>query len=213
MRAASERGAELACRISGPGAAANAAQSTSLRTSATVCDEPSGNPAYDGTPVLAGTPGTISNCKCDLAIASTSVVTASTESGSPATNRTTSTPARASAPRILATSAGSPRGGRTSGTTGSSGLTVSSVISGSGDDSVGGSGSRVPTSASTSAGTSGSVNTNSAPARTSRGRLGSRPGSPGPAPTNTTRPGLAFRPRVIPTSFPSTPGRPVRTAR
>ncbi len=45
VRAASARCDAVACRISGPGAAASASQSTSPRTSATVCDEPSGSPA------------------------------------------------------------------------------------------------------------------------------------------------------------------------
>src|SRR3984893_16819370 len=69
VRAASATCDEVACKISGPGAAASAPQSTSPRTSATVCDEPSGNPAYAGTPMLAGRPGTISKCNCVLAIA------------------------------------------------------------------------------------------------------------------------------------------------
>src|SRR5271170_5499123 len=46
VRAASATCDEVACKISGPGAAAKAAQSTcGSRTSATVCDEPSCNPA------------------------------------------------------------------------------------------------------------------------------------------------------------------------
>ena len=83
----------MACRISGPGAAASAAQSTSsARTSATVCDEPSGRPAYVGTAVDAGRPGTISKITPALATALTSASTESTDSGSPATSRTTSEP-------------------------------------------------------------------------------------------------------------------------
>ena len=46
VRAASARCDAVACRISGPGAAASASQSTcGSRTSATVCEEPSGSPA------------------------------------------------------------------------------------------------------------------------------------------------------------------------
>src|SRR5271154_5531117 len=46
VRAAPAAGEEVACKISGPGPAAKAPQSTfGSRTSATVCDEPSGSPA------------------------------------------------------------------------------------------------------------------------------------------------------------------------
>src|SRR5271156_1507620 len=46
VRAASATCEDVACRISGPGPAARAPQSTfGSRTSATVCDEPSGSPA------------------------------------------------------------------------------------------------------------------------------------------------------------------------
>ena len=46
VRAASATCDEVACKISGPGAAAKARPiHMSPRTSATVCDEPSGNPA------------------------------------------------------------------------------------------------------------------------------------------------------------------------
>src|SRR6478735_1225930 len=106
VRAASGRCDAVASRIRGPGAAASAAQSTSPRTSATVCDEPSGSPAYVGTAVVGGRPGTISNCPCARASAVTSVITASSDNGSPATRRTTSTPERASLASTLATSAG-----------------------------------------------------------------------------------------------------------
>src|SRR6185312_3983666 len=115
VRAASGRRDAVACRISGPGAAASAAQSTSPRTSATVCADPRGSPAYVGTAVVSGRPGTISKFRWVLATAFTSVITASTDSGSPATSRTTSTPARASAASVLATSAGPPSAGRMSG--------------------------------------------------------------------------------------------------
>src|SRR5262245_24120017 len=115
VRAASGRWEAVACRISGPGAAASAAQSTSPRTSATVCADPRGSPAYVGTAVVSGRPGTISKFRWVLARAFTSVITASTDSGSPATSLTTSTPVRASAASVLATSAGSPNAGRMSG--------------------------------------------------------------------------------------------------
>src|SRR5581483_1601723 len=136
-------------------------------------------------------------------------MTESTDSGSPATSRTTSAPPRASAASVLATSPGSPSAGRMSGTAGNSGLTVSSVMPGSGELSCGGSGRLVPTSASTSAGTSGSVNTSSAQASTLRARPVNRPGSPGPEPTNTTRPGFVLRPRVIPIRSHQLPGAQV----
>src|SRR5271167_4172269 len=211
VRAASARCSAVACRISGPGAAANAAQSTSPRTSATVCDEPSGNPAYAGTPMLAGRPGTISKCNCVLAIAFTSVITASTDSGSPATSRTTSVPVRASATSVLATSAGSPKAGRMSGPTDTTAAGCSSVpvptvssLAPPTDDAAGSAGAgpdtggrSLPINASTNSGTSGSMNTREALASTEAARVVSRAGSPGPEPTNMMRPGLGLRPRVV----------------
>src|SRR5258705_9652824 len=215
VRAASGRCDAVACKINGPGAAASAAQSTSPRTSATVCADPSGSPAYVGTAVVSGRPGTISKFRGVFASAVTSVITASTDSGSPPTSRTTSTPVRASAASVLATSAGSPSAGRMSGppaiagaapaatskvragslsaasTSVSAGLLASA---GSGPD---GGGSSEPARASTASGTSGSVNTRAALASTARARVVSRPGSPGPAPTNVMRPGFVLRPRVV----------------
>ena len=55
-------------------------------------------------------------------------------------------------------------------------------------------GSSAPISLSTASPTSGSVNTQAALASTVRARVVSRPGSPGPDPTNEIRPGLALRP-------------------
>src|SRR5882757_6046684 len=165
VRAASGRCVAVACRIRGPGAAARAPQSTSPRTSATVCDEPSGSPAYVGTAVVAGRPGTISKRVWVRDTAFTSVVTESTDSGSPATRRTTSMPLRASLTRTLATSAGSPSAGRTStplAKTGAVSGASTSVASSAGlaaSTGPDGGGSSVPTRASTASGTSGSVNT------------------------------------------------------
>ena len=59
-------------------------------------------------------------------------------------------------------------------------------------------GSAVPTTFRTASGTSGSVNTHVALLNTVRARVVSRPGSPGPEPTNVMRPGLSFRPRPLP---------------
>src|SRR3954464_3778302 len=200
--AASARCDAVACRISGPGAAASAAQSTSPRTSASVCVDPSGRPAYEGTAVVAGRPGTISNVRCERDSAFTSVITESTDRGSPATSRTTSTPVRDSVARVLATSAGSPSAGRMSGSPGmvavvavspSPSLSVAG-LAGSGPD---GGGSSDPHRASTASGTSGSVKISAALASTVRARVVSRPGSPGPEPTNVMRPGLCLRPRVV----------------
>src|SRR3954465_3710220 len=169
VRAASGRCDAVACRISGPGAAASADQSTSPRTSATVCAEPSGSPAYVGTAVVSGRPGTISKFRWVFASAFTSVITASTDSGSPATSRTTSTPVRASVASVLATSAGSPSAGRMSGPPGTAGPSAtgasgsasscSGACAGSGPD---GGGSSQPARASTASGTSGSVKTSAA---------------------------------------------------
>ena len=60
-----------------------------------------------------------------------------------------------------------------------------------------GGGSSEPTRASTASGTSGSVKTSAALANTVRARVVSRPGSPGPEPTNVMRPGLPLRPRKL----------------
>lgn len=82
----------------------------------------------------------------------------------------------------------------------------------------------LPISATTGSGTSGSVNTSAALASTAAARVVSKPGSPGPEPTKTMRPGLGLRPRVMivtPSHFfmranaalpTSAPGRPARTA-
>src|SRR5271156_4200080 len=212
VRAASATCEDVACRISGPGPAASAPQSTcGSRTSATVCDEPSGSPAYVGTAQLAARPGTISKCRWVRATAFTSVITASTDSGSPATSRTTSVPVRASATSVLATSAGSPSAGRMSGPTDTTAAGCSFVAApadpvvfppsdctlgsaGAGPDT---GGKSLPISASTGSGTSGSMKTRGAFASTVAARVVSRAGSPGPEPTNMMRPGLGLRPRVV----------------
>ena len=66
-------------------------------------------------------------------------------------------------------------------------------------------GSSEPTIASTCSGTSGSVNTSAALASTVRARVVSRPGSPGPDPTNRMRPGFALRPRMLICITPALP--------
>ena len=63
-------------------------------------------------------------------------------------------------------------------------------------------GNSVPTMLSTCSGTSGSVNTSAAFASTARARVVSRPGSPGPDPTNRMRPGFGLRPRMLICSLP-----------
>src|SRR5271166_3345939 len=146
-------------------------------------------------------------CRWLRATAFTSVMTASTVSGSPATSRTTSAPVRASAMSVLATSAGSPSAGRTSGppdiTAGADGPASPSLPpsalaatgpAGAGPDTGGRS---LPISASTGSGTSGSVNTRAALASTEAAFVVNSPGSPGPEPTNVMRPGLGLRPRVV----------------
>lgn len=204
VRAASARCDDVACRISGPGAAASASQSTSPRTSATVCEEPSGSPAYVGTALVGASPGTISMCRWLRAMALTSVMTASTVSGSPATRRTTSTPVRASWVRVLATSAGSPSAGRMSGppeiTAGcvwpwSAPSPLEAAGSAGAGPETGG--RSLPISASTGSGTSGSVNTRAAFVSTVAARVVNSPGSPGPEPTYVMRPGVGLRPRVV----------------
>src|SRR4051794_25332564 len=168
--AASARCADDACSTSGPGAAASAAQSTSPRTSTSVCVPPSATPAYAGTAAAGETPGMTSNTALVRATAWTSATTAGVVSGSPAISRSTSRPALASVVRSLATSVASPTAGRTSA--------PSAAM------------------ASTACGTSGSVTTTSALASSSWARTVSRPASPGPEPTNATRP-VVFRAGVI----------------
>src|SRR5690625_2205022 len=142
-------------------------------------------------------------------------MTASTDSGSPETSRTTSAPERASAVRVLATSAGSPSAGRMSGPPGTAASALSAPSAPSAPASpasalpalsalaaLGGTGPAiggrsVPTSVSTASGTSGSMNTSAALVSAVRARVVSRPGSPGPEPTNTMRPGLGFCPRAL----------------
>src|SRR5579875_2098876 len=130
-------------------------------------------------------------------------MTASTDSGSPATSRTTSVPERASAVNVLATSAGSPSAGRMSGptdtTAAGAAVSATSVASpaapaGAGPET---GGKSVPIRASTCSGTSGSVNTRAALASTAAARVVSSPGSPGPDPTNVMWPGRGLRPRVV----------------
>src|SRR3978361_1324729 len=121
-------------------------------------------------------------------------MTASTDSGSPATSRTTSTPERASAVSVLATSAGSPSAGRMSGplvtTAGwaspfEDAVDTPSALTGAGSAGAGPDtgGRSLPINASTGSGTSGSVKTSAALASTLAARVVSRPGSPGPQPT------------------------------
>ena len=145
---------------------------------------------------MAGSPGTISNVRFDRDTALTSVITASTDIGSPATRRTTSAPVLASATRVLATSAGSPSAGRTSGPTETTGGAVWSSPGAAGRWGAGpaAGGRSVPTSLSTASGTSGSVKTQAALASTALARVVSNPGSPGPDPTNVILPGLTLRP-------------------
>ncbi|SHW82454.1 Uncharacterised protein [Mycobacteroides abscessus subsp. abscessus] len=165
-----------------------------------------------GTAVDDGRPGTSSKCAAVLARAFTSVMTESTDSGSPATSRTTSTPVFASAMSSFATSVGSPSAGRTSTPCGNVivgpvGATIepaaaSSVLASAAGSASAGcgpdvGGRSVPISASTASGTSGSVKTNAACAKTFRARVVNRPGSPGPEPTKVMRPGLCLRTRVV----------------
>src|SRR6185437_9707798 len=147
-------------------------------------------------------------CRWLRATVFTSVITESTERGSPETSRTTSTPVRASATSVLATSTGSPSAGRTSGPTDTTAATCSLVSAPASvrlSDGAAGSagagpetgGKSLPISACTGSGTSGSMNTRGALASTVAARVVSRAGSPGPEPTNRMRPGLGLRPRVV----------------
>ena len=120
-----------------------------------------------------GQAGQISKTNWVRATALTSASTESTDSGSPATSRTTSVPRRASWARMRATSAGSPSAGRMSGpsvTTGGASSSTGCTPSGSWPPSLcatgtgagagpDAGGSSEPTIASTCSGTSGSVNT------------------------------------------------------
>ncbi|CNI39086.1 Uncharacterised protein [Mycobacterium tuberculosis] len=137
-------------------------------------------------------------------------MTASKVSGSPATSRTTSTPVLASVVIVLATSAGSPSAGRMSAPPGTmdpvawalsaSGLSpAASALVGAGSAGTGPEtgGRSLPISASTGSGTSGSVNTRAAFAKTAAARVVNSPGSPGPEPTKMMWPGLGLRPRVV----------------
>src|SRR5690606_35912369 len=117
-----------------------------------------------GTAVPTATPGTTSKGTLVRVTASASFTTASVVNGSPATSRTTTLPFLAAATAALAVSAGSP-------------LTV--LYSSSGCCSA--------TASATAADTSASASTTSAAARASLARAVSSPGSPGSAPTKTTR--------------------------
>src|SRR3954453_22059868 len=169
--AASGSSSAVPCRTRVPPAAeaapASPARSAPLRRSAVRAVLPSATPAKAGTAVAVATPGTTSKGTEVRPTASTSLTTVSAVYGSPATSRTTTLPLLAAATAALATSAGSPV----------------AVLS-----SACGCASR--TASWTATETSGSTRTTAAPTSAAVARAVSMPGSPGPAPTKTTRPAL-----------------------
>src|SRR4051794_39722827 len=168
--AASGSSSAVPCRTSvapAEAAPARAPRSTPLCRSAVTAVLPTATPAKPGTAVATATPGTTSKGTEVRPTASTSLTTASAVYGSPATSRTTTLPLLAADTAALATSAGSP---------------VAVLCSACGWAS--------RTASWTATETSGSTSTTAAPASAAVARAVSMPGSPGPAPTKTTRPAL-----------------------